>query len=214
MTDQQWFSQFGIDPTTYTANGDGTYTFTSGPYTGAKLMKGFGVPVISADGGKTGVAIGHNGQTGAPFNLQTPLWQTALKGIAPWAGAGLVAPLLGGGSAAAAGAGGADSGPTSMYATDPTTGDITGYAPGMAPGAGTAPGGSGLNVGNVGNLIGSGLGLGLGLGSSASMSQAEAPLLAALNATLPQLQQRVNETQPLFQNVVNMAHGMLPKAYQ
>lgn len=66
----------------------------------------------------------------------------------------------------------------------------------------------------IAKLATGGAGLGLSLAARNQADQQNAPLMSALNQLLPQLQQRFNQTQPLFGNVVNMAHGMLPKAYQ
>lgn len=198
------------------APGDNSPQVWTNTQTGQQVYGSFnglsGIKLIDRTTGQpTGYHALVNGQQHKDDSMLHQLGVSALK-LAPFVGVPLAAKLFSG----AAPSGGSpdtatglpDSGPTSAYTTDPVTGDINGYNPGYGPNSPSnlAP-----------KLVQAGAdatGLGLMAGSRNPAQAQNAPLMAALNTLLPQLQQRFNQTQPLFGNVVNMAHGMLPKAYQ
>lgn len=227
---QQRLATLGItDPLTISPNN--TIVFASGPNAGKEVdtlnLLGVGsggknpeADVYTGSGQNqmmTALSGPNKGQTrAAPNGMSAKDWAlTAGFLAAPFAAPALAGGALGpsafGGGSAAAGAGGtvtADLPVTGVpEAIDPATGLVTSQLPNLAAG------GSSL-LPTIAKLGTAGVGLGLNLASRNSSTQANAPLMAALNTLLPQMQQRFQQTQPLFNSTVNMAHGMLPKAYQ
>lgn len=211
-----YYTNAGLDPSTFTYNPDATITFTSGPHAGLKAIPGTSGPLLLHADGATGEDLsGPN--MGKSVGVGTePGWQKGLDAVANYGVPALASIVTGGLVRSGFGGNGSpssgDSGPTSgAYSADPS-GNVE--PNGLSPYTPSTPGAPSNLLPNLAKF-GAGLtGVGLAATANNPATQANAPLQAAMMQLIPLLTQRVQASQPLYQNAVNMAHGMLPKAYQ
>jgi len=225
---QQRLGSLGITDR-LTVSPNNTIVFATGPHAGQEVdtlnLLGVGsggrapeADVYSGDGQNmqmTALSGPNAGQTrAAPSGMTWKDWATTLGFLAaPFAAPAIAGGVLGP-SAFGSSAAGADA---SLPAVDTMSSAGTPAMAGTTAGASAIPGltsATSALAPKLAKLATGGLGIGLNLASRNPAQQQNAPLMAALNALLPQMQQRFQQTQPLFGNVVNMAHGMLPKEYQ
>src|SRR5580692_3574855 len=147
-----------------TDNGDGSYTFTGGPYAGQKASVAMGTPYLLQGPGGSGdqsgtILPGGIGAPGTSMGLKQGVGDiigTALKGTLPFAGMGVADAAMGAGGAAAgsgaAGGAGGLGGGTVGGSMIPGAGSIGGAAGAAGGAAGAASPFSGM-LGKMGTLL-------------------------------------------------------------